>query len=83
MISKLPSIIRGYCIQKKDGDASLTATCSAGVFSYTGSTKGTYGFENDKENVKFDYEDDDADQTYEILRLIRNGLWLREIGGDL
>ena len=68
---------------EKDGDAKLTAEYTAGPFAYTGNTDGTWEFENSKENVKFDYEDDDADQSYQILKLTSDELWLREIGGDL
>ncbi len=67
----------------KDGDATLTAKYSYGPFSYTGTTNGTWEFKNNKEDVSFDFEDDDADQDYQILKLTTDELWLREKGGDL
>jgi hypothetical protein len=29
-----------------------------------------------------DFENDDADRTYQILRLKEDEMWLREIGGE-
>jgi len=66
----------------KDGDAELAALYSFGAFSFEYETMGTWQFETDKENISFDYQDDDADVTYQILRLEEDNMWLREKGGE-
>ncbi len=66
----------------KNGDANLTATYTAGSFSYQYETQGTWTFKDDKESVMLDFQDDDADQLYQILKLEDDALWLREIGGE-
>lgn len=55
------------------------------VFSVTISTEtnGTWAFANDQEELVLDFEDDQADGNYQILRLTQTELWLREIGDDL
>jgi hypothetical protein len=67
----------------KTGDASLTASYSYGPFAYTGTTDGTWDFTNDKNDLKLDFEDDDADMEFQILKLTNEELWLREKGEDL
>ncbi|XOV67828.1 MAG: lipocalin family protein [Fluviicola sp.] len=67
---------------RKDGDAELAALYSAGDFTLEYETQGTWEFANDKENLSMDFENDDADRTYQILRLKEDELWLREIGGE-
>jgi len=67
----------------KDGGASLTAKYSYGPFIYEGTTNGTWVFKNSKEDIMLDFEDNDADATYEILRLTSNELWLKEKAGTV
>ena len=67
---------------EKDGDAELAALYTWGSFSYEYETDGTWEFTNKAENLSLDYEDDDADQVYQILRLAEKELWLRELGGE-
>ena len=67
----------------KDGDASLTSIYSTSNFTAEFETDGTWMFVNNKENIQFDYQDDDADETYQILKLKENELWLREKGGEV
>lgn len=67
----------------RDGDASLLAKYSIGDFDFTVETDGTWDFTDDKESLRLDFEDDDSDATYQILRLKENELWLREEGEDL
>jgi hypothetical protein len=65
-----------------DGDANLAAIYNFGNFSYEYETQGTWMFTDDKNNLKLDFEDDDADQEYQILKLQTNELWIRELGGE-
>lgn len=67
----------------KDHTASLTAKYNYGPFTYEGTTKGVWSFENKKEDLKLDFESDDADATYQILRLSSDELWLRQRGGSV
>lgn len=67
----------------KDGDATLSAEYSWADFTLQTDTDGTWEFANNKEDLVLDFEDDDADESYQILRLTGNELWLREKGEDL
>ena len=67
---------------QKDGDASLAALYKWGDFSFEFETDGTWSFENNAENLVLDFENDEADNEYQILRLAEEELWLREIGGE-
>ncbi|MBK9175611.1 MAG: hypothetical protein IPM46_04590 [Flavobacteriales bacterium] len=64
-------------------DAELTAQYTLGAIIFEFETNGTWHFENNDEDVRFDFENDAADETYEILRLKETELWLREKDGDL
>ena len=65
-----------------DGDAKLVATYVTSFGTFSGNTNGTWIFESKKELIKFDYENNDFDQVYKILRLTEDELWMREIGGE-
>ncbi len=65
----------------KDGDAKLTSNYTSGGFTFSFSTEGNWVFENKKNDIRLDFDDDDADQVYEILRLKEKELWLKEKGG--
>jgi Domain of unknown function (DUF5004) len=67
----------------KDHDASLTATYTLFGTDFSFTTSGTWSFENKDEDLRLDFDDSDADETYQILRLKETELWLREKGGDL
>ncbi|MBK6830132.1 MAG: DUF5004 domain-containing protein [Flavobacteriales bacterium] len=67
----------------KAHDASLTATYTLFGTDFSFTTSGTWSFENKDEDLRLDFEDSDADETYQILRLKETELWLREKGGDL
>lgn len=67
----------------RDRDAELTAQYTLGAIIFEFETNGTWDFENNSEDVRLDFENNDADETYEILRLKENELWLREKDGDL
>ncbi len=66
-----------------DGDATLAALYNLGNLSFEFQTNGTWSFENNKEDLRLDFENDAADRTYEILRLKEDELWLKEKGDDL
>ena len=65
------------------GDARLEATYTFSNVTYSTETDGTWEFNNDKENISIDMEDDSADETYQILKLKEDELWLRELGGEV
>lgn len=66
----------------KDGKATLTSKYQSGDVSFSFSTHGIWLFENYKNDLRLDFDDDDADRVYKILRLKEAELWLKEKGGD-
>ncbi len=66
----------------KDGDAQLVATYVFGTATFQGNTNGTWSFESSKEHIYFDYQNNDFDNKYQILRLKEDELWIRELGGE-
>lgn len=66
----------------KNGDANLKATFEFGNVTYTYDTEGTWDFADSKETLVLDFENDDADNTYQILRLANDEMWIRETGGE-
>lgn len=67
----------------KDRDATLTATYSLGSVDFQFATNGTWDFENNHEDLRLDFENNDADGTWQILRLKEKEMWLREKGGNI
>lgn len=67
----------------RNGQATLVAIYSTGNFNFEFETNGTWDLVNDNDDLRLDFEDDDADRTYQILRLKEKELWLREKGGDV
>lgn len=67
----------------KDGDAELNAEYRILGETFDTETNGTWSFQNDKMEIRFDYEDDDYDNQYQILKLTKDEMWLRENGDDL
>lgn len=65
-----------------DGDARLVAIYTFGDFTFEAETDGTWNFQNDKEEIRLDFENDDADNVYQILKLKEKELWIREKGGE-
>lgn len=68
---------------KKDGGATLTAHYVFANTSYAISTSGTWELINDKEDIRFDYDDNNSDETYHILRLKEKEFWIRDGGLEL
>ena len=66
----------------KDGDAKLVYSSSFLGVDYSVDTDGTWEFQNKDEKIAMDFKADDADNTYTILKLKEDELWLRETGGE-
>jgi hypothetical protein len=66
----------------KDSKAKLTSNYKSGGITFSYTTEGAWRFENSKNDLRLDFENDDADRVYEILRLKEEELWLKEKGGD-
>lgn len=66
----------------KDGDARLEAIYSSGQFTFQFETDGTWKFDDSKEILILDFENNDADASYQILKLKEDELWIREQGGE-
>ncbi len=67
----------------QNGDATLAALYNLGDLSFEFQTSGTWSFQNKKEDLRLDFENNAADATYQILRLKEEELWLKEKGGNL
>lgn len=65
------------------GSATLEADYTLFGVVISNSTSGTWSFANDQEELVLDFSDDQADGTYQILRLTSTELWLRKVGEDL
>lgn len=65
-----------------NGDAELEAEYTFGGTVFETTTDGTWEFQNEEQNLSFDFEDDSQDNTYQILRLTQDEMWLRELGGE-
>lgn len=66
----------------KDHNAKLTSNYKSGNVTFSFSTEGVWSFENNKNDLRLDFNNNDADRVYEILRLKENELWLKEKGGE-
>lgn len=66
-----------------DGEAQLDASYTSFGVTYSTSTSGKWRFTNDEENVLFDFDDDEFDNEYNILRLMNEELWLKDLDKDL
>lgn len=67
----------------KNGDATLTANYSYGTFTFSSTTNGSWTLQNDDTELEVDFENNDADETYQILKLEEKELWLRAKGKEL
>lgn len=65
------------------GSATLVATYTVFGVNFTGETNGTWAFQNDDEELVLDFENNDADGTYQIRRLTETELWIHKVGDDL
>jgi hypothetical protein len=64
-------------------EAELDATYRAFGVEYSTTTMGTWSFQNEEEEVKFDYDDDEFDNEFKILRLLKDELWLKDMDENL
>jgi len=62
-------------------DLSVKFVVIGATFEYT--TNGTWSFVNSKEKLSFDYNNNDADGVYQILKLEEDEMWLKGDGGSL
>ncbi|MES2628662.1 MAG: hypothetical protein V4616_06800 [Bacteroidota bacterium] len=67
----------------KSESATLRSKGSFAGIDFNVSTSGTWRFINKDEELDLNFENDDFDQVYEILKLENDALWLRERGDDL
>ena len=67
----------------KKGDASLTAkyVVLGSTFQYV--TEGKWSFVSDQSKISFDYDNNDADRVYRILKLKEDEMWLKEDTGTV
>lgn len=67
----------------KGGSASLTAMYTFLGTKYEYTTNGTWTFVSSNEKLSMDFENNDADAVYKILRLKEDEMWLQKDGGSL
>lgn len=64
-------------LTKKGGATlSLKYTALGSTLEYT--TEGQWSFVNNKEDISFDYDNNDADAVYRILKLEEEEMWLKQ-----
>ncbi len=68
---------------KSNGDASLSAKYSVIGIAFEFVTDGTWVFVNDNERISFDFDNNDADALYKILKLKENEMWIEKNDGTL
>jgi hypothetical protein len=64
-------------------EAELKAEYTTFGIDYSTTTEGTWAFTNDEANVLFNFNDDDFDEEYQILRLTKDELWILDVDDDL
>lgn len=67
----------------KTGSARISEKSHFGGVIFTTETNGTWSFANNKEDLALDFEDNNADVIYTILKLESSEMWLRKKGGGL
>jgi hypothetical protein len=68
---------------EKDGDAALSTNYDFAGVNYQYVTNGKWSFISDKEKLSFDFDNNDADGIYTILKLKEDEMWLSEDGKDI
>jgi hypothetical protein len=66
-----------------EGDATLAALYTLGELTFEFETTGSWTLQNTNKDLRLDFANNAADETYEILRLMEDELWLREQDGTL
>ncbi len=67
----------------KKGEAKLSANFTVFGADYQYTTSGSWSFVNTKESISFDFENDDADGVYTILKLKEDEMWLKRNGDNV
>lgn len=67
----------------KGGNASLSAKYVILGIPFEYVATGTWIFVSNKEEISFDFDRDEADGVYEILRLKTDEMWLSKVGDEL
>jgi len=67
----------------KTGKASLAVKYVILGLNFEYVTNGTWAFVSNKEKISFDFENNDADKVYKILKLEEDEMWLKEDTGTL
>ncbi|MEX2595934.1 MAG: hypothetical protein WEC59_03310 [Salibacteraceae bacterium] len=67
----------------KDGKVTLTAEYTILGIDYNVVTEGVWAFLNNNEKISFDYEDENQNRDYVILKLEEKEMWLLEDNGTL
>jgi len=67
----------------KTGSASLSAEFTFFGTKYKYTTNGKWVFVSNKEKLSFDYDNDEADAVYTILKLKENEMWMKQDGSSL
>jgi len=67
----------------KEGGASLSAKYVIFGTTYEYTTSGTWTFVSDKEKISFNFDNDNADGVYRILKLKEKEMWLRQESGTM
>jgi len=65
------------------GGANLTAKYTVFGTDYEYYTNGRWSFVDDKNKISFDFDNDNADGVYQILKLEEDEMWLKKDGGTL
>jgi hypothetical protein len=67
----------------KGGNASLSAKYKFAGNNFDFTTEGTWSFVNDKKKISFNFDNNDADGVYQILKLKEDEMWMRKDGETL
>lgn len=67
----------------KSGNASLSAKYSIFGTNFEYVTNGKWLFVSEKEKLSFDFDNNDADKVYKILKLEEEEMWIKEDAGSL
>ena len=64
-------------------EAELKAEYTSFGVTYSSETSGTWSFTNEEENLLLNFDNDDFDNEYRILRLMKDELWIEDLDKDL
>lgn len=67
----------------KGGEATLTAKYKVLGTDFEFSTNGTWVFVSNNEKISFDFENNNSDGVYKILRLKEDEMWLQNDAGTM